>query len=201
MQEQQSGIAAYDIDIQGISLGEHHFDIEVGDDLFALYEGCEVLGGNLKCHIDMERGDTMLRLYVDIEGVVSVECDRCLEPCDVEVSYNAPLIVRLSDDELTQEEMGDEQGDGEVIWIARRATTIPLTHYIYESVILSLPFQRVHDDGGCSAEMMKHFRIVSNEEFEQIEAASEAAIEAEDNEGLSEDALAKLQALKEQMMK
>ena len=69
---------------------------------------------------------------------------------------------------------------------------VDLTQYIYESVVLALPYQRVHPDGECNPEMLERFRIVSDEEFGGIEARAEA-------EGRNEGEWAKLAALKEQM--
>lgn len=69
---------------------------------------------------------------------------------------------------------------------------VDLTQYIYESIVLALPYQRVHPDGECNPEMLERFRIVSDEEFGGIEARAEA-------EGRNEGEWAKLAALKEQM--
>ena len=70
---------------------------------------------------------------------------------------------------------------------------VELAQYIYESIVLSLPYQRVHPEGECNPEMLERFRIVSDREFASIEAAAEGAGERGGGEW------AKLAALKEQM--
>ena len=62
---------------------------------------------------------------------------------------------------------------GEVLWLSPSEEKLDLTQYIYESIVLSLPYQRVHPEGQCNPEMMARFRIVSGEEFDALEAESE----------------------------
>ena len=67
---------------------------------------------------------------------------------------------------------------------------VSLAQYIYESIVLSLPYQRVHPEGECDADMLHRFRIVSQEEFSQIE--HDAETRAEVSQPLDGDALAHL---------
>ncbi len=65
-----------------------------------------------------------------------------------------------------------QEYDGEVLWLAPGEDEVDLAQYIYESIVLSLPYQRVHPEGGCDPGMLRRFRIVSGEEFARIEARS-----------------------------
>ncbi len=201
----------YSIDFKGLSFGMHEFKFELTKALFEGYEECEVLDGRGEAMVELQRSETMLQLNISIQAVVEVECDRCLEPCPVEIDFEAPLIVKFSD----EEELANEY-DGEVMWLGTTASEVDLAHYIYESIILSLPYQRIHADGECNPEMMSRFKIITSAEFEQLEGADEGANEGADeaeSEGASKsgdieasDALpaseiAKLKALKELMEK
>ncbi len=192
MQDKTNDKGLYFIDFKDLSYGDHSFEFKVDEKLYALYEDCEVSGGVCDVNVEMQRSESMLNLFVEIEGDAIVECDRCLEPCSVEIDYQAQLIVKFSD----EEELKDEY-DGEVMWLPTAATSVDLTHYIYESILLSLPYQRVHEEGDCNPEMMKQFRIVTGDEFAKIEEDAEES----DNETMPTEELAKLQALKEMMMK
>ncbi|MFI3259132.1 MAG: DUF177 domain-containing protein [Rikenellaceae bacterium] len=192
MQRQTTPKSDFSIDFKELSHGEHGFKFHVGESLFALYEGCEVLGGDCDCEVTLQKSENLLQLEVEITGDVEVECDRCLEPCAVEIDYAEPLIVKFSDEEELNGEF-----DGEVMWLPTATTTLDLAQYIYESIILSLPYQRVHEEGDCNPEMLEQFKIVTGEEFAQIEKESEES----DNETMPKEELAKLQALKEKMMK
>ncbi len=179
--------SSYVIDFKDLDLESHHFEYVVDDALFAQYEECELLGGDCDVDIDLDKSESMLVIDVDIVGEVSVECDRCLEPCDIEIDYVGTLVVKFSDEEELQGEY-----DGEIMWLPTGSTQVDLTQYIYESIVLSLPHQRVHPEGECDADMIEKFKIVSGEEFDKIEAQSEES----ENETMPEGELAKLAALK-----
>ena len=115
--------------------------------------------------VALERGEAMLTLDVTVDGSVVVECDRCLEECRIPVHYQGRLLVKFSDEV--------HEYDGEVMWLLPMEDEIDLKQYIYESIVLSLPYQRVHPEGQCNPEMMARFRIVSGEEFDALEAESE----------------------------
>ena len=78
--------------------------------------------------------------------------------------------------------------DGEVMWLSPADDEVDLTQYVYESIILSLPYQRVHPEGGCDAEMMRRFRIVSSEELDALEAKAEepSTLSSESRDRLAE---------------
>lgn len=173
----------YTIAYKGLKSGLHDFHFEVDGSLFKAFGSTEIKDGACGVTVVMERGEAMLTLDVTVDGSVVVECDRCLEDCRVPVHYEGQLLVKFSDEV--------REYDGEVMWLLPMEDEIDLTQYIYESIVLALPYQRVHPDGECNPEMLKRFRIVSDAEFGDIEARAEE----EHNGG----EWAKLAALKEQM--
>lgn len=179
----------YAIPYKGLSTGKHRFEFEVDDRFFEAFENSEIKRGRARVEVELDRGSALLTLEVEIDGEVTVECDRCLEDCTLPVHYRGELVVRFSE---TQEEY-----DGEVMWLSPAETEVNLAQYIYESICLSLPYQRVHptDENGrptCNPEMLARFRIVTPEEFGRIE--QEAA-----EHGAPNPEFEKLKALKDQM--
>ncbi len=154
-------VRKYSIAYKGLSQGEHTFDFEIGDDLFQLFENKEIKGGNCRAEIELVRSERQLQLGVSIRGEVIVECDRCLGDCALPVDFAGKLVVKFSDE--------IREYDGETMWISAAQDYVELAQYLYESIILSLPYQRVHPEGACDPDMLRRFRIVSDEEFEQIE--------------------------------
>ncbi len=177
----------YTIAYKGLKNGSYDFDFQVDDSLFEAYDRVEIKSGSCQAHVDLKRSETMLELAIDITGEVICECDRCLEDCPIEVDYSGELVVKFSD------EIDDY--DGDVMWISPSEDMLDLTQYIYESIVLSLPYRRVHEEGGCNPEMLAAFTELSEEEFERLEAeADEEEVVALDDH--NRDLLA---ALKEQM--
>lgn len=176
----------YSIAFKGLKNGHHEFRFEVGKSLFEAFESTEIKDGACEVAVDMERSDAMLLLDIRITGHVVVACDRCLEDCRIPIDFRSSLPVRFSEQE--------HEYDGEVLWLVPGEDEVDLAQYIYESIVLSLPYQRVHPDGECDPDMLGRFRIVSGEEFATIEARAEGA-----NAGLREGERAKLAALRERM--
>ena len=173
---------------KGLSNGIHDFQFKVDGSLFAAFEGSEINDADCTVDVQLHRSEQQLVLDVKIEGEVTTLCDRCLEECTLPIDYAGELVVKFSTEE--------QEYDGEVMWLYPGDSEVDLSHYIYESVILSLPYQRVHAEVECNPEMLERFRIVSAEEFSAIEA--EAADEEETVKGSEWE---KLAALKQQMEK
>ena len=155
----------YSIAYKGLKMGAHEFSFQIDSTLFQAFEGSEISDGNLTAEVSLERGETQMDLDVVIDGTVRVVCDRCLEEFDLPIHFEGSLIVRISN------EAGEY--DGEVMWVLPAEDQVDLTQYLYESIILSLPYSRVHPDGGCNPEMLARFNIVSEEEFAAIEQKAE----------------------------
>ena len=174
----------YSICFKGLKNGHHEFRFAVDRSLFEEYESSEIKDGACEVVVEMERSETQLMLEISISGYVVVECDRCLEDCRIPIDFAGVLPVKFSDQ--------PHEYDGEVIWLLPGEESVDLKQYVYESIVLSLPYQRVHPEGECNPEMLERFRIVSDSEL----AAVEARAGAQEHDG---GEWAKLAALKERM--
>ena len=140
---------------KALSVGTHRFDFKIGDRFFEAFEGSEIHRGKADVQVVLNKQSNLLTLDFRIEGEVCVTCDRCLEEFMMPVGYTGTLAVRYSETE--------QESDGEVMWIGPSETEIDLSQYIYESICLSLPYQRVHPVGSdgkstreASFEELKH---------------------------------------------
>ena len=135
----------------------------------------------------MRKGESQLEFDFLIEGEVTCECDRCLEDCPIAIDYEGDLVVKFSDE--------SDYYDGDVMWISPADDVVDLTQYIYESIVLSLPYSRVHAEGECNPEMLASFTEISEEELEALEAKAEES----DVVGLDDYNKSILEALKSSM--
>jgi uncharacterized metal-binding protein YceD (DUF177 family) len=157
----------YTIAHKGLKEGDHRYEWRVGDAFFEARPEGGIKGGDLTVGAVLEKGATgVMRLGVEIKGGVVVPCDRCLEDCELPVRYNGQLAVKVSEQEHPFE--------GDILWLNPGDSAIDLEQYIYESVVLSLPLQRVHPEDVhgqplCNPAMLERFKIVTEEEFENIQ--------------------------------
>ncbi len=156
----------YTIAFRGLKEGAHEYEWVVGDGFWKARPEGGITGGQMAVKAVLERGSTgVMRLDVSMEGSVIVPCDRCLEDCELPVAFRGKLAVKTSEQE--------QPFDGEVLWILPGESVLDLEQYIYESVVLSLPLQRVHPEDVhgqplCNPAMLERFKIVTEEEFEDL---------------------------------
>ena len=156
----------YTIPYKGLKEGKHAFEWRVTDDFWKAHPEGGIIGGDVEIGATLERGATgVMRLEVGMTGSVTVPCDRCLEDCELPVNYRGTLTVKVAAEEHPFE--------GDVLWVTPGETQIDLEQYIYESIVLSLPLQRIHPEDVhgqplCNPAMLERFKIVSEEEFNNL---------------------------------
>jgi uncharacterized metal-binding protein YceD (DUF177 family) len=156
----------YTIPYKGLREGAHEYGWSVGGGFWKDHPESGIIGGEVKVEAVLERGATgVMRLEVAITGNVTVPCDRCLEDCALPVNYRGRMAVKLSEEEHPFE--------GDILWLNPGDAVIDLEQYIYESIVLSLPLHRVHPEDVhgqplCNPAMLERFKIVTEEEFNNL---------------------------------
>ncbi len=155
----------YTINHHALSVGTHSFEWSFGDEMF---ENCTeesgIFGGEGKIHIDLKKGANLMEAQVEIEGVVRCECDRCMGECEQGVEYDGTVIIKSAYDK--------GEYDGDIIWIDPSDDALDMEQWLFESIVLSLPMQRMHSSREeCDPEAMKYLSegVVENEEDDDFE--------------------------------
>jgi len=138
--------------ISGIGDGIHDFSFELNQEFFASQEHSEIENGQIEVQVALEKKTGLFSLHFYLRGEVEVICDRCLEPFMTKIESEQTIFVK----------MGDTAGeiDDDVIMIHRDDHEIEVSQYLYEFILLALPYQRIHSDDehgvpGCDPEMIR----------------------------------------------
>jgi uncharacterized protein len=126
----------YVIHFSGLSTGNHQFEFEIGTKFFESIEYSELSTGDLEVTVEMEKEENLLRFDFHFEGSVDVQCDRCGDDFSLPLQGSDQLIVKYGD--------GYVEEDDNILIIPHSEHQINISHFIYEMIILSLPFQRIH---------------------------------------------------------
>jgi len=190
-----SKLSKYTLNLNGLDVGVHEYEFRLNDSFFALFDQSEVKKGNADVKLTLTKQSNMYTLDFDITGEVEVQCDRCLDDFMIPVDYEGTLWVKFSQEE--------KESDGDVIWIRPQEGELNIAQYIYESIILSLPYQRIHPEdengnSGCDPKMLEKFRIVSQEEFDELFDADDEGDE-EPEEGSDKTWKKQIAKLKDKM--
>lgn len=157
----------YTINYQSIGVGNHSFEFDLSTKFFKNRESSDITDGRGRVVIEAEKSNNSLVLEVLIDAEVEVTCDRCLETFFLPISYEGVIHIKFSD----SVESGlvesfdcnlDDDVEHEVMWQNRADSDIDMSNYVYESIFLNLPYQRVHpaDSSGvlmCNEEMLSRF--------------------------------------------
>lgn len=171
-----SANTTYTIDFHGLKTGESYaYDFPIDDQFFGRWPEAEIEHGTGEAHVTVLKHASLMELTVNIDAEVELICDRCLDEFRCRIHFEGTPVVKISENIPEGERYSGDahretnNSDGDILWISPADDTLDLGQYLYESIMLSLPFQRVHPDiRNCSPDMLKRFRIVSESEFDEL---------------------------------
>lgn len=116
----------------GLAPGVSEHEWVAGAEFFESFGNSEILGASLKVDASLSNHGLTVDVSCRIEGSVTVACDRCLEDLEIPVSTSFEEKYTPDSDELD------------------------LSQDVYDYVLISLPLQRVHPEGGCNSETTRY---------------------------------------------
>lgn len=157
----------YKIGYHTLSEGSHNITFHIDSELFSSLDNEEIHNSDCTAEIVLKKGLSLLIMDICIKGHITTECDRCLEDVDIDVNFNGKLIVRLTHEVEDYEFLIDDKAEDTML-LNPGVEELDLKEYIHDSIMLSLPLQRIHTldakgEGGCNADMLNRFTIVDKE--------------------------------------
>ena len=141
------------IPLNGLTAGENKFFWHAGKEFFDSFENSEILDAQLDIETNVEKSGRYIGVDCYVSGKVVVECDRCLEELEIPVDLEVLLSVKFGESESSDE---NQDGEREVIFLPVDNTELDMEQVVYDYVCLSLPLQKVHEDGGCNPDAIKY---------------------------------------------
>jgi uncharacterized protein len=157
------------IPYKGLKDGAHIFSFSLDDRFFNKLKYSEIKKGNLKAKIRLDKQPEHLVFLVEIIGNVNVMCDRCLDYFDLQINYNGTLFVKF----VNGNENSEEHNKEDFISISSSNKELDITHYVYESICLSIPSQRIHPvykNGRSSCNKKMLAKIIEHSANRQIDS-------------------------------
>ncbi|BDB54081.1 DNA-binding protein [Flavobacterium ammoniigenes] len=140
----------YLIPFVGLKLGKHHFEYQIDNTFFDLFEYDEFQNSDIKVSVVLEKKSNMLEISFKQEGKVNVPCDVTGEDFDLPIKSKMKLIVRFGEEFNNDNE--------ELLILPFGEFEVDIAQYIYEMIVLSVPLRRVHPgvkDGTLKSEALK----------------------------------------------
>ncbi len=149
------------VPLNGLAQGRTEFFRSVGKEFFERFENSEILDAGLDVKVVVEKSGRFIGVDCEIDGDVTVTCDRCLGDLRLPVSTGFALSVKFGDPDSA----GEAEGDREIVVLPLTDTDLDLSQTVYDYICLSLPVQRVHEEGECDPETV---RFLSSEDDEEL---------------------------------
>lgn len=136
----------FDIDLKALTQDVTPLEWGLDDQFFNALEGAQVQGGTLHVSGSIRKTVGFFELLLHTNGTVRIPCDRCLDLMDQPIEADLRLVVKLG---------SEYQEDDDIITVDESDPTLNTAWFIYESVILAVPIQHVHQPGDCNDAMMR----------------------------------------------
>ena len=173
----------YKVDLKNLSPGVHEFEYILENKFFVDIDGDEVQKGKVKVNLTVKRSSMVFDMNFQLEGVVYVPCDRCLDDMDLPISAKNKLIVKFGKEYA-------EESD-EIVIIPEAEGEINLAWFIYEFIALTIPMKHVHAPGKCNkamtSKLKKHTTRRSDDDDEYEDESADEIIVEDDSSDMSSD--------------
>lgn len=128
----------FSILLQGLKIGSHRFDFDINDTFFTFFPDSPIEHGNLVAQADLDKKIDHLILDLNISGTIKTGCDRCTADINLPLNNSGQLIFKFT---------GEESGvtDENIVYLKPDENTLNISNYIYEYIVLAIPFSRVYD--------------------------------------------------------
>ena len=150
------------IPLNGLAVGKSEFFQHAGKEFFEGFGNDEIMDADLQVRILVEKSGRYIGVDCDIEGCVTVECDRCLDALELPVDTQVRLSVKFGEDDSDQICL---EGEREVIFVKEDDTELDMGQVIYDYSCLALPMQRMHDPEDCNPDAMRYFETEEENDF------------------------------------
>jgi len=116
-----------------------------------MYEMSEISDASINVQLTLVKHTHFLELHFEMNGWAEVNCDRCLDPLNLEVASKAQIFVRFGNDSV--------EDDSDVITLPYEEDRLNVAQHLYEFAHLNLPIRKVHADDAngqslCNTEMI-----------------------------------------------
>ncbi|MDO4755285.1 MAG: DUF177 domain-containing protein [Parabacteroides sp.] len=140
----------YNVELKNLTPGVYEYAYLLDDNFFIDIEGDQVQKGKVEVRLVVRRSSMMFEMDFQIQGVVMVPCDRCLDDVEVPIDTQNRLVVKFGKEYA-------EESD-EVVVVPEEEGVINLAWFLYEFIALAIPMKHVHAPGECNEEMASKLR-------------------------------------------
>ena len=139
----------YNVVLKDLNEGSKMFEYELDDLYFKKIDSPEIQHGNVHAIVQVQPKQGLYELSFNLEGLVTIPCDRCLDDMTQPIQYKEKLKVKLGD-KFSEED--------EIVIVPESEGSINISWFLYEFILLNIPIKHVHATGECNKTMVTKLR-------------------------------------------
>ena len=139
----------YNIPLKDLKDEIRVFEFDLNDSYFKKIDSPEVQHGNIKAKLSVCKKLDTFELNFQIDGVIQIPCDRCLDIMNQLIQYKEKLKVKFG------ETFSEEE---EIVIVPEADGCINVAWFLYEFIVLNIPMKHVHIPGECNKTMVNKLK-------------------------------------------
>lgn len=152
-------LAEYKLPLRPLVVGTHKFSFRLTKDFFEQMESTDVRDGDILAEVTVEYTGDVYEIDMHCTGAVTIACDRCLD--DMQESIDACYHTAAKYGDCYNDE------DETMIEVPRSDSSLDIAHMLYDTVMLDIPIQHMHEEGLCNSAMsdiLNRHRVIDTQD-------------------------------------
>jgi len=155
------------------------FEFDLDEAYFKKIDSPEVQKGNVKAKVSVQKKMSTYEIQFQLEGTVTIPCDRCLDNMVQHIHYKEKLQVKFGD-KFSEED--------EIVIVPESDGGINIAWFLYEFIVLNIPIKHVHATGECNKTMVvKLKKHITRKKDDDDDDNSVLEFEDDDNDFSNEE--------------
>ena len=150
------------IHLNGLPVGNHLYEFKVDNTFFDTRDYSDIKGANVNVEVELLKQNNLINLTFNLSGTLSVLCDRCTKPYDVEIDSVEKMHLRFGNP--------DEPHAEDVFVLPHGENELDVSPPLYEFIALALPTRLVpceeDETFKCDEETLNRLNNISVDEPE-----------------------------------
>jgi len=163
-----SKFGQYNIVLKDLTDDARILEFDLDNAFFKKIDSPEVQIGNVNAKVIVQKKTSTFELKFEIDGSITIPCDRCLDNMEQAIHYKEKLLVKFGD-KFSEED--------EIVIVPESDGGINIAWFLYEFIVLNIPMKHVHAPGECNKTMTvklkKHITHQKNDDDDDDNSALE----------------------------
>lgn len=140
----------FKIPFVGLKNKKYTYQYSIDDAFFKIFENNSISNCKVEVEIELEKRENYIILLFYIDGKIDLECDRCLDIYAQEIFGDYKLIIQIGGKATEANDNNDD-----IIALPANEDFINVAKPIYDYILLSIPYQRIHSNPkDCNQQMI-----------------------------------------------